>query len=140
VNLFGAIVALRNRIGEHLGAHHDGRSLTRSFGFRSALIAASHINLLAQRTSASIFDRSQKSQPIFLTVAAQIIIFSVIFQSIAPKFCNRALFRRTFQNMASGSLWSERSSIEKRSAFASANIWHASCYLKIRQRCRSISR
>jgi hypothetical protein len=35
----------------------------------------------------------------FLDDAAQIITLTVIFQPIAAKFCNRALFRHAVQNL-----------------------------------------
>jgi len=63
----------------------------------------------------------------FLDDGAQIFIFVIIFQSIAPKFCNRALSRQAVQRFVTQDLASRRRGSRKVKHFAPANHWHAGC-------------
>jgi len=65
----------------------------------AALIAAPHIIWSPQQNVSLNSGRRPKLLADFFGDLAQIFILLLIFQSIAVKFCNRALFRHAVQNL-----------------------------------------
>jgi hypothetical protein len=80
--------------------YHDNATHRHVFMPVISLLRCIYIYCRKKNQSPSRLLRKMRSAE-FLDGAAQIVILTVIFQSIAAKFCSRALFRHAGQNLPS---------------------------------------